>query len=174
MQKLHDRNSRGSVIVLAVFVVLFMGLLLFSVEVLHRSEFEDISNQVNEMRAYYCAEAGVERTISRLMFFNNNPAGSGIINWGGGQGTTPECNLNSTMTVDGTNQPIWYYKTSIFRMPSDPDVNWGVNNLIYLYSTGYAGYANGFQRTIEVVLRRSNRTQLNGDYFTQVFRWHEY
>jgi len=58
-----NKSQRGSVVVMAIFLAFFIAILMITLEFLQLSDLEITTNQIKEMEAYYCAEAGVEMFI---------------------------------------------------------------------------------------------------------------
>ncbi|HOY62079.1 MAG: hypothetical protein BWY28_02890 [bacterium ADurb.Bin236] len=66
-------GQSGSVILMTMFIIFFLAALMITVEMLRLSDLEDVTNQIEDMQAYYCAEAGIEYFLNLHRFNNNVP-----------------------------------------------------------------------------------------------------
>jgi hypothetical protein len=160
-------SERGSVILLTIFIILFGAIILFALQLLHRSDLEIVTNQIRDLQAHYCAEAGIERSIERLRQVPGWPPGSpstgaSPINWGGSDGETPACTTESPNTSIGTY--------SVYIAESRMDSNFtACYNLLTITSVGTA---YGFTRRVRALIRRTC-VQTGGTYYAQVLSWQE-
>ncbi|MEW6203637.1 MAG: hypothetical protein AB1546_16820, partial [bacterium] len=156
-----------SVILLTIFIILFGAILFYALQLLHRSDLEIVTNQIRDLQAYYCAEAGIERAIERIRQVPNWPAGNpnngaAAISWPGGDGATPDC------TTDSPNSTIGTYTVYIEESRMDPSYTACYNKL----TITSVGTAYSFTRRIRAVLRRTC-VQTTGTYYTQILSWEE-
>jgi len=164
------KNQKGSVIILTAFIILFGAMLFYALELLHRSDLEIVTNQIRDLQALYCAEAGIERSINNIRTFTNWPNGLAVVNgiytWPLPEGTTtPQCNANTNLFASSAT-----FQTNISETYIDPNYT-DYRNLVIITSTGTA---NGFTRRIYTHIRRARITSsgLGGlYYYSQVLRW---
>ncbi|MFH1360539.1 MAG: hypothetical protein ABIJ41_05825 [Candidatus Omnitrophota bacterium] len=90
-------NSRGSVLLLVVFLLFFLALFVIGISQLASTDFQIAQNNKFSLMAYYVAEAGIGRSIYELRQNNNWSAGFNQVQFPIG--------ANSTYTVAVTNGP---------------------------------------------------------------------
>jgi Tfp pilus assembly protein PilX len=164
-------HERGAVALLAIFLVIFIAVLMITVELLRLSDTETISNHIEDTQAYYCAEAGIEYELLALRALNANPPtrAAGVA-----------CPSNTTPALNCTNNkgfynPGWQFKFVDKYEKIDPDFTYC--NLAIITSTGCKGLFSGvtctgaFTRRVRAEIKRSNRG--NDLRYIQVVRWRE-
>ncbi|MEW5945730.1 MAG: hypothetical protein AB1742_05990 [bacterium] len=162
-------KQNGSVIVMTVFIILFGAMLFFALGLLHRSELEIVTNQIRDLQALYCAEAGVERAYYQIRLFTGWPPGinapPGIDYSWPGEGVEPDCNQNKPIFDSGAT-----YSTNITEDYIDPNYN-AFRNLVIVRSTGRS---RGFTRRVEAYIRRARwRSDVGNFYYSQVLSWRD-
>lgn len=168
----HDRSGvqKGSIVLLAIFLALFIAALMITVELLRLSDTETVTNHIEDMQAYYCAEAGIEYEILILRNANANPTvrAAGV--------ACP----STTRLVDCSNDrgfvdTGWYFRYTDQTDKADP--NFTYCNLSIVTSTGCKGSFAGtactgtFKRSVRAEIRRTNRS--NNLRYVQILRWRE-
>lgn len=164
-------GERGSVILMALFLVFFISALMITVELLRLSDLETITNQVEDMQAYYCAEAGIEYAIWLSRYSQQGPAaawwpstGAAVVN----QTLGPfSCTDNGTVTTG------WRFTISVSNKKADPAIGYyHYFSVTSTGTTGVAGAAGVFTRRVRADIRRPILPTLYETY-QQIRRWRE-
>jgi len=181
------RSERGSVILMAMFLAFFISALFICIELLRLSDLEDITNQIEDMQAYYCAEAGIEYAIWKSRYSQYRsicPPAAGAFwpatnaevtvteNWTG-EGGVAGCTDNGAFTSQGS--------FTIVVQTKKADPNYGYYHYFYVTSTGRnkkASDPGAFTRRVRAQIRRPRTPECGnpaGTYATyqQIRRWHE-
>lgn len=159
-----ESGERGSVILMAVFIVFFAGALMITLEMMRLSDLEIISNQIEDMEAHYCAESGLEFNIWRIrafpLFFPpraNAPYSN----------TFPSAACTSGAPVNTG----WTYQVQMSTYKADTDANVRFYHYIDIISTGST---DAYTRRVRVQARRIWFGFALSDYrFLQLRRWRE-
>lgn len=169
-------GERGAVILMALFLMLFISALMITVELLRLSDLEIITNQVEDMQAYYCAEAGIEYMIWRSRTFQaitppwpSTTAAKDNVQWPGPlAGGAFSCTDNGTVTTG------WRFIIYYSNYKADPALgNWyHYFSVTSTGTTGVAGAAGVFTRRVSAEIRRPILPILYVTY-QQVRRWRE-
>ncbi len=164
-QPLNDNSGeRGSVILMAVFIIFFAGALMITLEMMRLSDLEIISNQIEDMEAYYCAESGLEYNIWRIrafpLFFppRFNARYSN---------TFPQaaCTSGAPVTTG------WKYQVSMSTYKADTNANVRFYHYIDIISTGTT---DAYTRRVRAQVRRIWSGFAINDYrYIQIRRWRE-
>ena len=170
----HIYNSeRGSVVLMAVFLVFFISVLMITIEMMRLSDLEIITNHIEDMQAYYCAEAGIEYQIRKIRNDKAQPATAAP---GVACPTNPwparDCILGN---VGNGENPGWWFKFEDRSEKADP--NYIYCNYEYITSIGckgafVAGVCSGtFARSVRAVVKRTNQSK--DLRYIQIIRWRE-
>ncbi|HOO56008.1 MAG TPA: pilus assembly PilX N-terminal domain-containing protein [bacterium] len=162
MKRIEYKAQKGSVILMAIFLVFFISVLMITVELMRLSDLEIVSNQIEDMQAYYCAEAGIEQMLWLIRSSSNLVGG-----WPskmGSQNLTvqSECNPDAISDYDTD----WNYIVNVSNGKMDPDYLY--YNAVYIVSTGYT---NRFKRAVRAELRRTIYSAT--PRYIQILRWCE-
>ena len=157
-------NERGSVILMAIFIIFFASALMITLEVLRLSDLEIISNQIEDMEAYYCAESGLEANIWRIrtfpLFFP--PRFNAAYN---------NTFASAACTSGAPVNTGWTYQVSMRTYKADPHVDVRFYHYIDIISTGTT---DAYSRRVRVQARRIWRGKNIHSYrFLQIRRWRE-
>ena len=174
--KRRKRNQQGSTLLIALFLIFLIAVLMISLSMLHRSDLEIVSNQIDDLAAYYCAEAGIERTIYEIRKFAFAP------NWPPGNNTAPGVTVwNNEPCVTNTTQGMVdkssTYTVVVVEDKADSSVPGNRYNYVWITSTGATAAPRTYQRTLRVLVRRAGRWQLIPfavlTYQTQILQYRE-
>lgn len=168
--KIDAKNQKGSVVLMAIFLVFFVTTLMITLELVRLSDLEIITGHIKEMEAYYCAEAGIEFYIysyrRNTALLAREPA-------------LPPAAINPPAALCITTVPATTrtYQASITTTKADPNVSF--YHYVHITSTGTTG---GFKRRVKVDYKRPwvadvrppppgpPTTYLD---FIQIFEWRE-
>ena len=161
------KSESGSVALMAVFLVFFISILMITLELMRLSDIEIVTNHIENMQAYYCAEAGIEYEIRGI----RNAAADPPVAPGCSSSTVQlDCSLNK-----GTINTGWTFKMTDISRRGDP--NYSYCNYDYIQSLGckgafVAGACSGtFSTSVGALVKRTNQsTDLT---YIQVIRWRE-
>jgi hypothetical protein len=164
------KNESGAVVLMAVFLVFFISVLMITLELMRLSDVEIISNHIEDMQTYYCAEAGIEYEIRNIRNLNANP----IVRAPGV--ACPSTTVQLDCSADkGYVDTGWQFR--IQDKAEKADRNYTYCNYAYLTGTGCkgtfgAGGCNGqFSRSVRALVKRTNQsTDLRQ---LQIIRWRE-
>jgi len=92
------QNERGSSLVGAVIVMLFIGYLGSTMTQQNSGATAISTNEIQTSQAFYLAQAGIQTALSRL---NNGEFPNGTLNFGGGTATITSNPVAETVTVNG-------------------------------------------------------------------------
>jgi hypothetical protein len=166
----HLKNERGSVVLMAVFLVFFISILMITVELIRLADTEALSNHIEDMQTYYCAEAGIEFQIRSIRNANTNPQTRAF-----GVGCP-----STTISLDCTNgkgtvDTGWKYKLQDKSDKADP--NYTYCNYDYMTGIGCKGsFVSGncsgqFSSSVRALVKRTN--QSSNLRLIQIIRWRE-
>ena len=155
----QNRSQRGSVVVMAIFLAFFVAVLMISLELLQLSDLETATNQIKDMEAYYCAEAGVETMIFlwRVGFVgvpSTNPYSATF-----GPFT---CAFSGAATTRTTTFDVWTSK-------ADPNIDY-----YHYINIDSIGNTSNYSRKVFTSLRRTWLVAgLPDTRYMQIVRWRE-
>jgi hypothetical protein len=169
-------GEKGSVILLAIFLMFFISALMITVEMLRLSDTEDITNQIEDMQAYYCAEAGIEFTIWRSRNSQFNAAAA----WYPSVSALANTTTGPFACTDNGGVPGWWVNTgwtfTITVQNSKPDPARGY---YHYYSVTSSGATGTFTRRVRADIRRPESPENNCEpgvdcrSYQQIRRWRE-
>ncbi|MFA6450289.1 MAG: hypothetical protein WCX65_12520 [bacterium] len=163
-------NQSGSVVLMAVFLVFFISVLMITLELMRLSDIEIISNHIEDMQTYYCAEAGIEYEIRRIRNANANPATRAA-----NVACPTTTRQNDCSDNRGSVNTGWTYRIQDKSFKADPNYTY-CNYEIFTSigckgSFGAGGCSGQFARSVQAIIRRTNQsTNLR---YIQVIRWRE-
>jgi len=160
----HIRNENGSVVLMALFLVIFISILMITVELMRLSDLESVTNMIKDMEASYCAEAAIEYG---LYTSRNNPAWPSTA-------AAVDVTLGPVDCAPGGPPPAsnididtgWTFTLRVQNDKADP--NFPLYN--YVYFTG-KGITDVFTRRIRAEIRRTNQSTTPRYY--QIRRWQD-
>ena len=162
----HTSNQHGAIILVALFLVFLIAVLSISLSMLHRSDLDTVTNQIEDLTAFYCAEAGIERAHYYVRSQPNWPPGNP---YNGTPWDKQNCITNAGMVNAGSK-----YTVQISEYRADPNDN-QIFHYVQITSTGVS--PKGYERTLRVVIRRSKIWQMIPgamvNYFGQINRYEE-
>lgn len=181
MKKKRKTNQRGAILLLVIFLLLIMSVLVISVSLLHRSELEAISSQVDDLKAFYCAESGLENVMYRFRSpagqpvtptWPNPPAPNQNQPYNGNPYNPPnqQCigNAGNALVITGNT---WAVNITEVKADSQEGT---VYRYVWVTSTGTVK-SSGYRRTIRALVHRSmtyqNAPGAQSVYFTQYLRY---
>lgn len=162
------RSRKGSVIVMTMFIIFFGAMLFFALELLHRSDLEIVTNQIQDLQALYCADAGIEHAIILLRRKKQFPEGNpntgvnALKQWYGGGNPPHPCTAGSSNTY------------TVYALEEKADSNYSKKRFNYFlfYSCGTAG---NFTRVVMAEVHRTldyNDDDAQDNY-VQILSWRE-
>lgn len=159
-------NQRGAIILVALFLVFLIAVLMISLGMLHRSDLEIVTNQIEDLTAFYCAEAGIERAHYFVRSQPNWPPGNPF---NGTVWNKVNCVTNAGMDASGSK-----YTVQVSEYRADPNDN-QIFHYVQVTSTGVS--PKGYERTLRMVIRRSKVWQMIPgamvNYYGQINRYEE-
>ena len=157
IKRLKDRE-KGSVIIMAMFIIFFIAVLMITIEVMRLSDLETITNHIEDMQAYYCAEAGVEYGI----WWTRGVAWPPITIYTSAGPVTLTC----VKSPGGFESTGWTYSTSLYTSKADSNAN--LYNLIHITGTGQT---DRFTRRVRAHV---HRTAYGGTRrYREIRRWRD-
>ncbi len=124
---------------MAVFIILFISALMITIEAMRLSDLEMITNHIEDLEAYYCAEAGAEYGI-----WWSRGSGLSITRQRQRGPRTLACTNGGSITNTG-----WTFTTTYQTQRGDPNIN--LFNKIHILAIGNT---DAFTRRVEVQVHR--------------------
>ncbi|HOX28360.1 MAG TPA: hypothetical protein PLQ76_04305 [bacterium] len=162
-RKMLVKGREGSIILMAVFIVIFIAALMITVEIMRLSDLEMVTNQIEEMQAYYCAESCVEYSIWQTRLNINSPATnfSQTVNFP---------SMNCVLCVGGCSVTTgWTCSATVQNAKADSNPLFTYYNILYITGTGQTTH---FTKQVRADVRRVILSTTTPNY-QQILRWRE-
>lgn len=151
-------GQRGAVIIVVIFLVVLIAVFMIGISLVHRSDLETVSNQIEDMQAYYCAEHGIERAYLKIIDKAKWPTTGEPENttvW-----TDKPC-YDSTDNVPPITDTGDTYTVQVSETRGDPNDTTGNYNFIWVTSSSTI-HNSRFKRSIRALFRRTKVVQNQG------------
>ncbi len=177
-------TQRGAILLMVVFLIFLIAILMIYLSLLHRKDLEIVTNQMEDLQALYCADAGIQRAIydiRKTAAQPNWPGGGRSVNldpYGGAQ----DCVTNIPAGPDAPGyDSLGTYSVRITENKANDDANKEVPGAVYRYvmitSTARLNPPSNHQRSITALVRRSAIWTMfpfpNLTYYTEIRQYQE-